>query len=142
MKIMNTTSSSDLRRSHGFSLIELMIAVAVISILASIALPSYQDYVRRAARSEAKAIMLETAQYMERYFSTNNSYLNAALTSSVSPKGASGSAVRYNITFSVTPTATAYTIQAAPVNGQSSDSCGTLTITQTGARTPTTSSCW
>jgi type IV pilus assembly protein PilE len=61
-------------RARGFTLIEMMITVAIIGILASIAYPAYQDYVRRAARADAKAVLMETAQFMERHFTTNNAY--------------------------------------------------------------------
>lgn len=129
---------------EGFSLIELMIVVAVIGILASIALPSYTQYVQRANRTDAKGILMETAQYMERYYTTNNTYVGAtvASVSAVAPKGSSGSSIRYNISFSAGPTATTYTLRAAPTTAQSSDTCGTLTLSSTGAQTPTTAGCW
>lgn len=129
---------------RGFTLIELMVAVAVFAILAAVAYPSYQQYVRKAARSEAKAVLMETAQYMERYYTTNNTYVGAtvATVSNKSPKGATGSAIRYNISFTADPTAGAFTLQAVPANGQVSDSCGTLTLAHTGATTPTTVGCW
>ena len=92
--------------------------------------------------AEAKAILMETAQNLERYYTTNNTYDGATVSSTVSPKGASGSAVRYRISWSIAPTATAYTVQAVPANAQAGDSCGTLTLTQTGARSPTTAGCW
>ena len=61
----------------GFSLIELMIALAVISILASIAYPNYMEYLQRARRAECASVLLGQANAMERRFSTTNSYVGA-----------------------------------------------------------------
>ena len=65
--------------SNGFTLIELMITVAIVGILAAIALPSYLSYVQRGDRAAARAGLLEAQQFMERYYATNNTFAAAAL---------------------------------------------------------------
>lgn len=124
-------------RNSGFTLIELMIVIVVIGILAAIAYPSYQDYVRKARRADAQTALLELAQFMERHYTANGKYLteaNAApdLPFAEAPKD--GTSKYYDLSFADTPTANSYTLRAVPKGAMASDTCGTLTLSNTGAK--------
>lgn len=130
----------------GFTLIELMVTVAIVGILAGIAYPSYQDSVRKSRRVDAEGVLLGLTNAMERNFTITNSYLGAAV--GPADTGTPGiyaiptdTATYYTITISAA-TASSYTLSAAPAGAQASDSCGTLTLSQTGVKIPTTSGCW
>lgn len=131
--------------ADGFTLIELMITVAIMALLASIALPAYQEQVRRGHRAEAKALLLENAQWVERHFTAQNTYVGATISKTQAPENGSA---RYNISFAASqPTATSYVIQAAPTGSMSSDACGTFTLDNLGRQnlvdaTKTIPECW
>lgn len=136
-------------RNSGFTLIEMMIVVAVVGILAAIAYPSYQEHVRQARRADAQTALLELAQFMERHYTANGKYLTAAnaapeLPFSGAPKD--GATKYYDLSFASAPTASSYTLSAEPKGVMASDACGTLTLSNTGAKGQATgaslATCW
>lgn len=126
-------------KHFGFSLIELMIVIAVIGILAAIAFPSYVEYVRRSNRADAQSFLMNLSARQQQRLLDVRSYASALGDVGLTVPGAVAS--RYDITLvannASVPT---FTATATPSGAQASDTCGTLTINNAGAKTPTT--CW
>jgi type IV pilus assembly protein PilE len=122
---------------RGFTLIELMITVAIVAILASIAYPSYQQYVLSSRRAEAQSEMLTIQLGMEKWRANNSSYAGATVS------GVAPSVSNTYYTYSITGAdASAYTINAAAQGPQTNDTgCTALTLNQSGAKMPATG-CW
>ncbi|HRN61216.1 MAG TPA: type IV pilin protein [Luteimonas sp.] len=135
---MNRTRYSSTRRAAGFSLIEVMVVVAIIGIIASIALPSYNEHVRKTRRAAGTACALVVAQQMERFYTANLTYVGAAANTATCRDSATDF---YNVTVGSLGAKT-YTVTAAPIGAQSGDSCGSLTVNQAGTQSPTTAGCW
>ena len=150
-------------KQRGFTLMELMIVVAIVGILASIAIPSYQESVRKSRRAEARAQLLEVAQYMQRFYSQNDSFATSKDGTAVGipsdlarvPRTAASGAQSYTISFTApaagasNPGLASFKVQAvrrsgSPVDG---DKCGDFTLENTGVRgvlnaTETAADCW
>lgn len=131
---MKTTLAA--ARAKGFTLIELMITVAIIGILAAIALPSYNDYVLRSKIPEATSALAAKQVQMEQYFQDNRSYLNAAGLCGLPVDNTVYNSFTFSCDQPASPaaTATTYTITATGIAGRTM-AAFSYTINQTGAKT-------
>jgi len=121
---------------RGFTLIELMITVAIIAILAAIAYPSYTRYVQRGYRSEGLAMLNDAVARMERFYAQNNTYSNTTL-ALLGITNANSATGKYTLQ-APTTTATTYTLTVVPQGTQANDTCGSLSIDQAGNKTSST----
>ena len=133
----------------GFTLIELMIVVAIIGILVAVAIPAYQQSVRSGARAEAQSLLLQVAANQERFYSDNNSYsTNANPLAAPAVATISSEAGHYQVAVAACAGGTisnCFIATATPQGAQAADTCTTLTVSNTGLKGSTgdiIANCW
>src|SRR5262245_7698829 len=117
---------------RAFTLLELLVVLAIISILIVIGYPTYTQHVLKAQRSEAQIALLDLASAMERYYSLNNTYMGANLSNLEVNQYTSSNDYHLEIN---NLSDNSYLLKAIPINGQVKDeACGELSVDQTGNR--------
>jgi len=128
--------------TSGFTLIELMIVVAIVAILAAIAFPSYQRYLMRGARAAAESFMMDVASRQGQYLLDNRAYAASLTELGLTPP--SNVSASYTVVVASPGTnPPSFTVTGTPIGGQVNDSCGTLGLASDGTKSASgTGSCW
>lgn len=122
------------KKSRGFSLFELVIAMAIASILVTVAVPSYQGYIKKTRRGDAQGALMGLASAMERYYVDNHTFVGADPATIYSDKSPlDGNETYYELSVTAA-TRRDFTVAATPKGSQADDKCGQMTVSRTGVK--------
>lgn len=130
-----------MKRACGFTLLELMMVVAIVGLLAAIAYPGYQEHVRKGQRAEVSGLVLDNAQRLEHHYASTGRYDEGTVEGLWLQSPAQGTAV-YRV--SAKRDRERFVLRAQAVSGglMDGDVCAELTLNQLGQRTPADARCW
>lgn len=133
----------NMKNNKGFTLIEMMITVAILGIISAIAIPSYAEYVRKGKRADAKVELLKIAQLQESYFVQNLSYASTLAQLGLTGTVTSEQGV-YEMSVEATPSTctgvsganacNGFTLTAEALGAQANDKCEDFTLSNTGVK--------
>jgi len=126
---------------RGFTLIEVLVTLAMVAILAAVALPTYRDHIRKSRRAEAQSFLLAVAARQQQFLIDTRGYGATLATVGIATPANVASA--YNLAL-VVPGGTppTFTLTATPISDQVHERCGTLGVDQNGSKTATVGGCW
>src|SRR5262245_22130036 len=127
--------------ARGFTLIEVLVVMVIVAILATIALPNYNEYIVRSNRSTAQSFLTDAASRQAQFFLDRRTYATTVAALNLAPPADLATRYTFAVAVNVGPPLT-YLISATPTGPQARDRCGVISIDQAGNKTAATTRCW